>query len=71
MIDELEDMKRIHFRGININNNKYAYDILLIADSEEKLMRLVDNLNHRGYGRYGLEINIGKTDVINITMRSK
>ena len=70
VIDELEDMEGIRIGGINTNNIRYADDTVLIADTEEKLQRLVDGLNE-GCGRYGLKINIGKTEVMGVTKRSE
>ena len=68
VMDELVDMEGIRIGGININNIRYADDTVLIADTEEKLQRLVDSLNE-GCERYGLKINIGKTEVMGLTKR--
>ena len=69
VIDELENMDGVRFGGVNINNIRYADDTVLIADTEEKLQRLVDGLNE-GCGRYGLKVNIGKTEVLGVTKRT-
>ena len=37
-------MERIRIGGINVENIRYADDMVLIADTEEKLLRLVDSL---------------------------
>ena len=70
VVDELETMEGINIGGTNINNIRYADDTVLIADTEEKLQGLVDNLNE-GCNRYGLKINIGKTEVMGLTKRSE
>ena len=69
VIDELEEMEGIRIGGINMNNIRFADDTVLIADTEEKLQRLVDGLNE-GCERYGLKINTGKTEVMGVTKRS-
>ena len=54
--------------GANINNMRYAIDMVLIADTEEELQKLVDGLN-QGCGRYDLEVNISKTEVLGVTKK--
>ena len=68
VMDELGDLEGIRIGGININNIRYADDTVLIADTEEKLLRLVDSWKEE-CGRYGLEINIEKTDLMGVTKR--
>ena len=70
VVDELEELEGIRIGGINLNNIRFADDTVLIADSEEKLQRLVDGLSE-GCERYGLKINIGKTEVMGVTKRSE
>ena len=70
VIDELGDLEGIRIGGININNIRYADDTVLIAETEEKLLSLVDSLKE-GCGRYGLKINIEKTEVLGVTKRSE
>lgn len=53
-----------------MNNLQYADDTVLIADSEEKLQRLVDKLVE-SCERKGLRININKTEVMGITKRQE
>ena len=48
---------------MNIDNIIYADDTVLIADTEEKLQRLVDRLDVE-WRRVVLKINIGKTEAL-------
>ena len=48
-----------NYRGRNVTNIRYADDTVFVADSEEKLQRLVDTL-YGGCERFGLTINTGK-----------
>ena len=68
VMDELEDLEGIRIGGVNINNIRYADDTVLFADTEEKLLMLVDGLNE-GCSRYGMKINIEKTEVMGVTKR--
>ena len=45
VMDETADLKGMKVGGVNINNIRYADDMVLIADTEEKLQRLVDRLD--------------------------
>ena len=44
VMDELAEFDSIKIGGRNVNNIRYADDMVLIADSEEKLQILVTNL---------------------------
>ena len=41
---EIKDMNGIKVNGENINNARYADDAALIADSESKLLHIVDRI---------------------------
>ena len=69
-MDEMADLEGIKVGGMNINNIRYADDTVLIADTEEKLQRLVDRLDVECRG-VGLKINIGKTEVMGVTKRKE
>lgn len=60
VMDEMADLEGI----------RYADDTVLIADTEEKLQRLVDRLDVECRG-VGLRINIGKTEVMGMTKREE
>ena len=68
VIEEQDNMDGVGFGGVNINNIRYADDTVLMADTEEKLQMLVDELN-KGCGEYGLKVNIGMTEVLGVTKR--
>ena len=55
---------------MNINNIRYGDDTVLTADMEEKLQRLVDQLDEECRG-VGLKININKTEVLGVTKRKE
>ena len=63
-------MEAIRIGGTDINNTKFADDTVLMAGTEEKLQRLLDVLNEV-YQRYGLNINIEKTDVMGVRKTSE
>ena len=52
----------IKLQGLNINNLRFADDIVLMAESEEELQTLVNRV-HTTSKKYGLTINISKTEV--------
>ena len=62
-MQDLNDMEGIKITEKNINSIRYADDMVLIADSEEKLQDLVSNLDEE-CRRMGLKINIDKTEAI-------
>ena len=62
----IQELEGIKIGGVNINNIRYADDTVLIADTEEKLQKLVDEFN-RISETYGLKINIKKTETMVVT----
>ena len=56
---EIKHLERVKIGGRNINNIRYADDMVMIADTEEKLQNLMDRLLVE-CARMGLRINIGK-----------
>ena len=69
-LDELAELDGIKIGGRNVNNIRYADDMVLIADSEEKLQSLVTNL-HDQCRMKGLRINRSKTEVMGVTKRNE
>ena len=61
VLDELQAGIKMGRR--NINNFRYADDITLMAESEEKLMSLLMRVKEESE-RAGLKINIKKTKII-------
>ena len=57
---EVEDMKGINIGGVNINNLRYADDIVLLAEGPMFLQALLTAVNEKGKP-YGMEMNIIKT----------
>ena len=57
----IEGRPGIGIGGVNINNLRYADDILLIAGTEEELQDLVSTINEES-GNMGLSLNIKKTE---------
>lgn len=70
VMEELRECEGVKIGGKNINNIRYADDMVLIADTEEKLQSQVDKLLGE-CGRMGLRINKVKTEVMGITKRSE
>lgn len=52
-IDELQDVEEVRIGHTNVNNIRFTDDTVLMADTEEKLQSLVDDLNE-AYQRKGL-----------------
>ena len=63
---DLMELDGIKFGGRNLNNIRYADDTVLIADSEDKLQRLVQELVQSS-GEHGLKLNTSKTKVMVIS----
>ena len=64
------ELDGIKFGGRNINNIRYVIDTVLIADSEEKLISLIQTLVQSSGGR-GLKLNIYKTKVMAVPKGSE
>ena len=62
---ELKELERIKTGGNNINNIKYANDMILMEEFEEKLQELVSKLDK--WRRMGLMISLGKTEAAGVT----
>ena len=63
---ELEDLEGIKVGGRNVNCIRYADDTVLVADSQEKLQRLVTALEIACTEK-GLKINFNKTETMGVT----
>ena len=57
---EVEDMKGVNIGGVDINNLRYADDIVLLAEDPMFLKALLTAVNEKGKP-YGMEMNIIKT----------
>ena len=68
VMNEITELDGIKIGGRNINNIRYADDMVLLADTEEKLQRLMDELNEQCRIK-GLKINKSKTEVMGVTKR--
>ena len=64
----IKDRPGIRIGGANINNLRYADDILLIAGREEELQDLLHTINEES-GIMGLSLNIKKTETIVISKK--
>ena len=60
---EIKELEGMILNGYNINNIRYADGMVLVADSEEKLQRLLNVLNEESV-RKGLKINKSKTEIM-------
>ena len=58
-----EAQARIKIAGRNINNLRYAYDITLIAESEEELKSLLMKVKEESE-KVGLKLDIQKTKIM-------
>ena len=63
---EAEGEGGVKVGGQNVNNIRYADDTVLIADGEEKLQRLLQNV-HTASEEKGLSINVAKTECMVMT----
>ena len=63
MMDELAELDDIRFGGRNVNNFRYADDMIPIAASEKKLQSIVNRL-HEEFNEKGLRINTSKIEVM-------
>ena len=70
MIQEaLGKLEGVIVNGININNIRYAYDAVLIADSLKELQKMLDYVNE-ACKAYAMEINDKKTKVMVISQKA-
>ena len=60
ILREVEDMEGLNIGGVNINNLRYAYDIVLLAEGPMFLQALLTAVNEKGKP-YGMEMSIIKT----------
>ena len=60
---EIDNLDGVKIGGININNLRYADDTALLAESEEQLQRMVNEVNSKSED-YGLRMNVKKTKVM-------
>ena len=59
----------VRVKGNNINNLRYAYDIVLIADLEEKLQNILTTVTVESENK-GLQVNAKKTECMVISKQS-
>ena len=67
---EIEGVEGFSIGGRNVNNIRYADDTVLVADSVEKLQRLVDGVS-RASEEKGLKINREKTECMVVSKLSE
>ena len=65
----IRECEGVRIGGQNINNIRYADDTVLVADSEEKLQVMLDEIREESERR-GLNINVKKTESMVISKRS-
>ena len=70
VMEELAEVEGVRIGGKNLNNIRYADDMVMIADSEGKLQILIDKLHEKCLEK-GLRINRSKTEVMGITKRNE
>ena len=63
ILREIQDQAGILIGGHNLNNIRYADDIVLIADSEENLQKILDKVVSESESK-GLSINCKKTECL-------
>ena len=66
---QVSELEGISVGGKNLNNVRYADDTVLVADSMEKLQRLVERVNAAGE-EMGLRINRKKTECMVMSKRN-
>ena len=71
LIEEaLNNKRRLSINGENINNVRFADDTVLIAESEEELQEMVNELN-QNRNDYGMSLNAKKAKVMVIDKKAK
>ena len=68
--EALDDVKGVHFNGVNITNFRYADDAVLAAYSKRKLQVMLNKLNVT-CKNYGMSINVKKTKVMVVSKKGK
>ena len=63
---QMEEMPGLNICGQIINNIRYADDTVLLADNEQELQNLIEQINNRSK-MFGLDINIEKTKTMVIS----
>ena len=64
----LHDIKGLRVGGYNFNNLRYADDIVLIAESQEKLQEMLNVIVERSAER-GLSVNLKKTECMVVSKK--
>ena len=70
VMDELAELQGIRIGGRNISNIRYADDMVIIANSKEKLQSPVNRLYDECREK-GLRINKSKMEVMEVTKRNE
>ena len=68
VMDEMKEIPGVKIGGRNINNIRYADDMVVMAETEEGLQALMNKLEEE-CRNVGLRININKTEVMGVTKR--
>ena len=58
------ELEGVNIGGHNINNLRYADDTILLAENQEKLQKIVQQVNTY---EFGMRIDSKKTKIMNIT----
>ena len=66
----IEEITGVVVGGININNLRYADDTVLLAESEEGLQVIMDEVNESGK-KYNMKMNAKKTKTMIITKKDE
>ena len=70
ILRNIEDHEGMKVGGQNINNLRYADDTVLIADSEEKLQKILTTVATESEIK-GLQLNAKKTECMVISKRAE
>ena len=68
VMNEPAKLDGIKIDGRNVSNIRYADDMVLLADTEENMQRLMNKLNEQ-CRMMGLKVNKSKTEVMGVTRR--
>ena len=66
----INELEGVNIGGYNINNLRYADDTVLLAENEEQLQKVVDQVNTSGK-EYGMTMNSKKTKIMHITRKGE